>query len=64
MIAGDFNFVTNTSLDKIGRRPNKGKIGAKEQQQMEKEFNIIGVWKEKLDSIGITWTNGVKDKLE
>ena len=32
---------------------------------MEKEFNIIDVWrKTNPDSIGTTWTNGVKDKIK
>ena len=65
MIAGDFNFVTNTSFNKIGGRPNKGTIGAKEQQQMEREFNIIDVWrKTNPDLIGTTWTNVVKGKIK
>ena len=67
MIAGDFNFVTNTKLDKRGGRTDRGTTGSKEQKKWEKEFNIKDVWREQnLDTIGTTWSNGVKDekKLE
>ena len=62
MIAGDFNFVMDTSIDKRGGRTNRGTIGSTEQKKWEKEFNITDIWrKTNPRTIGTTWSNGVKN---
>ena len=57
--------MMDTAIDTRGGRSNGGTIGATFQKRWEKEYNITDVWRKKNpDTIGTTWTNGVKDQDE
>jgi exonuclease III len=58
MIAGDFNFVMNTKIDKIGGNMNKGTRGKGIQEGWEREFMVEDVWRRRNpDQIETTWTS-------
>ena len=62
MIAGDFNCVTDITLDKRGGRINSGTTGTAEQKRWEKIFNLVDVWrKQHPNDICTIWSNGVKN---
>ena len=62
VIAGDFNFVMNPKLDKIGGSEKSGMIGAKDQEMWEREFGMSDVWREQHPGeVGTTWSNNFTD---
>ena len=63
VLAGDFNCVTNTRLDKIGGNKKKGTEGAEEQRVWENKLEVVDVWRKVNPGIvAATWTSRDKDK--
>ena len=64
VIAGDFNFVMDTSLDKIGGNKKRGTEGRNEQLEWERELEVTDAWREdNPDTVATTWSSGDK-KIE
>ena len=63
VVAGDFNFVMDTKLDKIGGNKKKGTEGMKEQRIWEEELEIVDAWRKFNPKIvATTWTSREKQK--
>ena len=67
-MGGDFNFVENTKLDKIGGNPNKGTEGLFQSNNIKQAYNLIDPYRSlnKYDC-SYTWSNntiGVKTRLD
>ena len=45
VIAGDFNFVMDTRLDKVGGNKKNGTEGRKEQNKWEEELGVVDAWR-------------------
>jgi hypothetical protein len=58
VIAGDFNFVMNTKLDKVGGNKKKGTEGRKEQKKWEEELEVVDAWRKfNPTTVATTWTS-------
>ena len=56
VIAGDFNFIMDTKLDKIAGNKNKGMEGKAQQRIWESELEIHDAWREaNPDTVATTW---------
>ena len=65
MIAGDFNFVMDTNLDKIGGNKKKGMEGKQEQREWERDLEVFDAWREiNPEVVGTTWSSGDKEKAK
>ena len=58
ILAGDFNFVTDTKLDKIGGTPNKIDKGSKYQKELETLHNFTDIWRQQHPGEkAVTWVS-------
>ena len=65
IIAGDFNFVMDTTLDKCGGRDTSSMCGSKYQKRWERKLNLTDVWRKRNpETIATTWTNGTQDSTQ
>ena len=56
VIAGDYNFVMDTNLDKTGGNKKKGTIGKEEQRRWEVDMGVVDVWRKfNPGVVGTTW---------
>ena len=63
VIAGDFNFVMNTSLDKMGGNKKRGTEGKKVQKKWEEELGVVDAWRKfNPKMVATTWTSRDKEK--
>jgi hypothetical protein len=63
VIAGDFNFVMDTSLDKMRGNKKKGTEGKKEQKKWEEELGVVDAWRQfNPKMVATTWTSRDKEK--
>jgi exonuclease III len=63
VIAGDFNFVMDTRLDKMGGNKKRGTEGRKEQKKWEEELGVVDAWRKfNPQMVATTWTSRDKEK--
>ena len=64
VVAGDFNFVMDTKLDKIGGNKKKGTEGRDEQRNWEVEMGVVDIWRKvNPGMVGTTWrSRGKKEE--
>jgi exonuclease III len=59
ILGGDFNFVENPKLDKVGGNPIFGCSGTKEISLLKQDFLLVDVFRHKFpNQIQTTWDNG------
>jgi exonuclease III len=58
ILGGDFNFVENTKIDKIGGNDDYGTIGEEHMQSLKADFSLIDIYRAKHGtSVAATWTS-------
>ena len=63
VIAGDFNFVMDTRLDKVGGNKKNSTEGRKEQNKWEEELGVVDAWRKfNPQMVATTWTSRDKQK--
>jgi len=45
ILGGDFNFVEDTKLDKIGGNPKRGERGRKEMDRLREDFDLVEIYR-------------------
>lgn len=65
IIGGDFNFVMDEQLDKIGGNKKRGTAGRQEQREWERELQVRDMWRDRnTDLVGVTRTGVLKGGRE
>jgi exonuclease III len=56
LIPGDYNFVMDTKLDKIGGNAKNGTVGREQQLSWIKKLGVTDIWRDRHpEKVGTTW---------
>lgn len=66
ILGGDFNFVENTDLDKVGGNLQRGSVGMEEMSALKRDYNLVDLFRTRNPAVrAVSWSsNNISCRLD